>query len=101
MSNKKTDKPMTSAELVDEIATRAGDNTSSYQVRKILGLLADVVAENAKDGRATKITGIGTVNVKQVPERKARNIQTGEEILVAPHNTVRIAVTKKLKDAVH
>lgn len=94
----KNDKPMTSIELANEVASRAGKDTTAYQVRKILGLITDVVAENVRDGRATKIAGLGTVAVKQVPERKARNIQTGEEIIVAPHGTVRITATKKLKD---
>lgn len=98
MSNGNDDKPMTSAELVSEVASRAGNETTAYQVRKILGLLADVVAENVRAGRATRISGLGTVDVKQVPERKARNIRTGEEIVVPPHGTVRITATKKLKD---
>ena len=47
-----------------------------------------------------KISGFGTFKVKERAERKARNIKTGEKILVPSHKTPVFKATKQLKDFV-
>lgn len=91
--------PMTSKELNDRIAELAGEGTTAYQVRKILGLLADVIEENAKEGRGTKLSGIGVLNVKEAPARIAHNPRTGEAMEVPAHGNVKFTAVKRLKDA--
>lgn len=92
-------KVMSSVDFMNAVAEKAGDDISAYKVKKIVSLMADVLNENLAKGVTTRIAGIGTVAVKPVPERKARNIQTGEEITVPAHNSVKITPVKKFKDS--
>lgn len=93
------DNIMNSVEFMEAVADKAGEDISSYRIKKIVALMADVLNENLEKGITTRIAGIGTVAVKPVPERKARNIQTGEEITVPVHNSVKITPVRKFKDS--
>lgn len=93
------DNVMSSVDLMNEVAKRAGDEVSAYKVKQIVSLMADVINENLAAGVTTRIAGIGTVAVKPVPEREARNLQTGEKMTVPAHNSVKITPVKKFKES--
>lgn len=50
-------------------------------------------------GQEVKISGFGTFKVKERAERKARNIHTGEEIVVPPSKTASFKPAKVLKES--
>lgn len=88
---------MNKAELIQEVATRAG-----VKVKEAEALLDSMIkaTENAlARGDKVAITGFGTFAVSERKARKGRNPQTGKEIRIPASKTPRFAAGKALKDA--
>ena len=71
---------MTKAELVTVMAERA--NLSKKEAEKALKAFTDVVAEELKKGEKVQLVGFGTFEVAERAERKAKNPQSGAEMIV-------------------
>jgi DNA-binding protein HU-beta len=88
---------MNKAELIQEVATKAG-----LKVKEAEGLLDAFVAateEALAKGAKVAITGFGTFAVSERKARKGRNPQTGKEINIPASKSPRFAAGKALKDA--
>lgn len=83
-------KTIKGVELVAQICDISGYR--KYEVQDMLEALAIVVADNAKQGYATCIRGIGTLKVKQGYCIRGRSNLTGEEYntLTAKSLTLKI-----------
>lgn len=90
---------MNKVELTKSVATKIGST------QKDAAVYVDAVIESIKDGMIedgkVQIVGFGTFEVKDRPERDARNPQTGETITVKACKTPKFKAGKALKEAVN
>ena len=89
---------MNKSELIDAIAQNAG-LTKADAGRALDGFIK-AVEDTLKAGDSVTLVGFGTFSVKERPERKGRNPQTGEEITIKAARIPSFKVGKSLKDAV-
>lgn len=52
-------------------------------------------------GKDITIRGFGTIKVVETAQKTARNISTGEAVIVPPTKTVKIKISKELKEALN
>jgi DNA-binding protein HU-beta len=89
---------MNKSELIDAIAQSAG--LTKADAGRALDGFTKAVEEALKAGESVTLVGFGTFSVKERPERKGRNPQTGEEITIKAAKIPSFKVGKSLKDAV-
>ena len=89
---------MNKSELVTSMAEKSG--VSKKDAEKVLNSFIESVQEALVRGEKVQLVGFGSFEVRQRAERKGRNPQTKEEIII-PASTVPVfKVGKALKDAV-
>lgn len=88
---------MNKAELIQEVATKAGLKVKEADA--LLDALVTAVEKALKKGDKVAVTGFGTFAVSSRKARKGRNPQTGKEIKIPASKTPRFAAGKALKDA--
>jgi DNA-binding protein HU-beta len=76
-------------ELIASVASRAG--CSQDVARAVLDAAADSARESLADGDEVFLFGLGKLIVSSRGEKKARNIRTGESVMVPPR---RVALFK-------
>lgn len=74
---------MKRTEFVKAVAEKAG--MTQKATKEILDVMQEVVYAEMKNGEEVKIFDSVTLLGKEVPEREARNPQTGETIVVPAH----------------
>ena len=90
---------MNKSELIDAIAQSAG--LTKADAGRALDGFTKAVEDALKAGDSVTLVGFGTFSVKERPERKGRNPQTGEEITIKAARIPSFKVGKSLKDAVN
>lgn len=86
---------MLKKDLLKAVAAASGQ--SEKLVREILEATTGVVLTALSGGASVMLLGLGKLSVVSRGEKKARNIHTGETVLVAPR---KVAVLRQ-SDAVH
>ncbi len=87
----------TKAELIDHIAQQAG--MSKAAVDTVLRVFVETITDHLSKGEEIGYPGLGKFEARLLPERKARNLHTGEEIVVPEQYAPRFRAAKALKDA--
>jgi DNA-binding protein HU-beta len=89
---------MNKKELIDAVAARMDvtKKESAMFVDAVIGTIADEMAEGGK----VALVGFGTFETVKRNERKCRNLQTGEEMIVAAKMAPKFRPSKSLKDIV-
>ena len=87
---------MNKTELVKATAAKAGKTIK--ETGEIVAALQETIMETLKAGEDVKVVGFGNLEVKDVPARKVRNPQTGEEFMADPHKVVKAKLAKAIKD---
>ena len=87
---------MTKSEFIKAVAEKA--ETTQKATREFLDAMQEVVYEEMANGGEVKIMDAITLLAKEVPERTARNPQSGEEIVVPPHLAPKAKFGKGIKD---
>ena len=72
---------MNISELAKGVATSTG--SSEADAKKAITAVCDQIADAAAKGVEVSIPGVGTVAVKDRPERQGRNPATGEAMTIA------------------
>jgi DNA-binding protein HU-beta len=90
---------MNKSELIDAIAA-ASELTKSDAGKALDGFLEAVKTALSK-GESVALVGFGTFSVKQRAERKGRNPQTGNEIIIKAAKIPSFKAGKTLKDVVN
>jgi len=90
---------MNKSELIDAIAESA-DLSKADAGRALDGFINAVTTALSK-GDSVALVGFGTYAVKERAERKGRNPQTGEEIIIKAAKIPAFKAGKSLKDAVN
>lgn len=85
-------------EFADRFAEKM--NITKKDANELTDGIIETITDILADGEDIKITGFGTLGVKVVPPRTARNPQTGEEIVVEAKKRVYFKAGKTLKDSI-
>ena len=90
---------MTKAELIKSIGNKV-EGLNQKQIDEVLTALSEVVVDVVKADDKVVIPNIGTVSVKDVPERRGKIMmgnRKGEEYVVEAHREPRIKLAKGFK----
>ena len=87
---------MNRSEFVKAVAEKA--EMTQKATKEVLDVMQEVAYEEMKNGGEVKIFDSVTLLGKEVPEREARNPQTGETIVVPAHLAPKAKFGKGIKD---
>lgn len=90
---------MTKNELVKELAVSEKLHLSTA-VKAVDGVIR-IIKEALTKGEEITLRGFGTLAVVKREERPARHFSTGEPITIPAHRTVKLKISKELKDAMN
>jgi integration host factor subunit alpha len=90
---------LTKSQITDDIAEQNGftRTKSSETVETIL----ELIKSELESGEDVLISGFGKFCVKEKRERKGRNPETGEGMVLAPRRVVTFKCSGKLRDKIH
>lgn len=89
---------MTKAELVKQIASKAG--ITQVRAGKVLETLLESLSEVMIKGDSITLGGFGTFKTSHHKERAGRNPSTGDKLVIPARNMPRFAPGKELRDLV-
>ncbi|MFA6809087.1 MAG: HU family DNA-binding protein [Eubacteriales bacterium] len=89
---------MNKAELVAAVAEKT--DFTKKDAEKTVAAVFEAISETLAVGEKVQLVGFGTFEVKNRDERKGRNPQTKEEILIPACKVPGFKAGKALKDAV-
>lgn len=90
---------MTKNDLAKELAVSEKLHLSTA-VKAVDGIIR-IVKESLAKGDDIFLRGFGTLAVVEREERSARHFKTGEAITIPAHRTVKIKVSKELKESLN
>lgn len=82
---------------VEEIAKNF--NITKKLAKDVVDAVVASMRASLLDGEL-RITGLGTLKVKEKPARNGRNPKTGEKLVIAAHKAVKFNISKNLKEAI-
>ncbi len=85
------------ADLIDHVASEAGDEKSA--AKKAVDAEFAGIVEAAKKGEEVSLPGFGKFKVKDSPARQGRNPSSGETIEIAASRKLGFSPAKQVKDA--
>lgn len=89
---------MTKSQIVEIVAKQA--NLTKKAAREAIDALLSEVERKLQKGEKVVLSGFGTFKVTKVKDKKGRNPQTGNDLVIKGHRAVRFLVSKSLKKAV-
>ena len=89
---------MNKAELISAVAERS--ELTKKDAEKAVNALISVITDTLANRDKVQLVGFGTFEVRERAERKGRNPQTKEEIIIAASKAPVFKAGKALKDAV-
>lgn len=90
---------MNKNELITSMAEKSG--LTKKDAEKALGSFIDAVQQALKDGDKVQLIGFGSFEVKERAERKGRNPQSKEEIVIPASKAPVFKAGKALKDQIN
>jgi len=78
---------MTKADIARIVYERHG-GISSREAARLVEIIFESIKKHLGDGDKVQITGFGTFLIRHKKERRGRNPQTGEEMLIRPRASV-------------
>lgn len=90
---------MLKKDLINQVAAVTGK--SKTIVREILDATCDVTIAAMATGNSVMLAGLGKLSVSRRGEKLARNLRTGEKIVVPPRNAILMAPSDALVKAVN
>ncbi len=90
---------MNKAELVADVAERMSE--SKLKAEEAVNAVFEAITQALTKGDEVRLPSFGVFVVSDSAERKARNPQTGEEVLVPAGRRARFRAGKALKDALN
>ena len=90
---------MTKAEIVEKVQAATG--LSKKDAAELTEAVFSVVKETLESGENLKISGFGQFFVKQKADRKGRNPQTGEDLVIKARQVVTFKPSMVLKQAIN
>ena len=90
---------MSKKDLIDAVATAA--ELTKDKANVVVDAVISHIGETMKKGEEVRIPGFGTFKVANRKERKARNPQTGVEMLLKASRVPKFQASKALKDSLN
>lgn len=90
---------MTKNDLVKELAV--SEKLTLTTATKAVDGVIRVIKETLAKGEDVTLRGFGTLAVVDCAEKTARNLTTGEPIIVPAHKAVKFKTSKELKEALN
>jgi len=90
---------LTTKDLVDALMVQSG--SSRKLMEQLVREFTEIIIEGLEKDGIVKIRGLGTFRLKQVAKRIGRNLQTGEQVEIPPHNKVTFSPDKTMKEFVN
>ena len=87
---------MNKNDLIIEVTNRVEANKKV--TTDIINATIETIKDTLANGEEIKLTGFVNFEIKDVPEREARNIKTGEPVIVPAHKTVKAKLARSIKD---
>ena len=78
---------MTKADIARVVYERHG-GISNREAARLVEVIFDTIKNRLGGGEKVQITGFGTFMIRQKRERRGRNPQTGEEMVIRPRRAV-------------
>jgi integration host factor subunit alpha len=78
---------MTKADIARIVYERHG-GISNREAARLVEIIFESIKHTLGDGEKVQITGFGTFVIRQKRERRGRNPQTGEEMVIKPRRSV-------------
>lgn len=91
---------MNKAELVKAIVDKCGYEVTQSCVEDIVNTFIKVVKETVASGDKVQLIGFGTFETSKRAERKGKNPQTGEEMVIPACTVPKFKPGKAFKDAI-
>ena len=91
---------MTKADIVDKLYDSFSDLPKSA-CSEYVDLVFELMKKTLADGQDVKIARFGKFSVRDKKDRKGRNPQTGEEIIISKRRVIAFSVSPTLRDAVN
>jgi len=90
---------LTKEDLIDSIYNQVGlsKNKSTQLVESFL----EIIKKSLENGEDILISGFGKFSVKEKNERKRRNPQTGEDLILKSRRVVTFRYSESLRDKVN
>ncbi len=89
---------MTKADIAKIVYERHG-GISNREAARLVEIIFESIKHRLGGGEKVQITGFGTFVVRQKRERRGRNPQTGEEMLIKPRRSVLFRPSKLFSSA--
>ena len=86
---------MNKAQFVEAIALDA--NIPKVEARKAIDAMIRVTVQSLREGERLTLTGLGTFNVQQRPERVGRNPRTGAAVKIPPRKVIKFRPSVELE----
>ena len=90
---------MLRTELVASVAKKAG--ISIKDADAAIKVFTEIVTQELRRGREVYLHGFGTFGVREWAERRGRNPQTGEEIVIPRNKIPQFKVDRAFRDAIN
>jgi integration host factor subunit alpha len=90
---------LTKANIITAIQTENG--YSLNKSKNIVKTLLEIIKSTMESGEDVLVSGFGKFCVKDKRERKGRNPDTGEDLILAPRKVVTFKCSGKLRDKVN
>ena len=90
---------LTKAPLIDLIAQTNGFPRN--QATETVETLLEIIKTTLASGEDVMVSGFGKFRVKEKSERKGRNPNTGDDMMLAPRKVVTFKCSGKLRDKVN
>lgn len=90
---------MTKADIVEKIYEKVG--FSKKESAEVVELVFDIIKNTLEKGDKLKIAGFGNFVVKAKADRRGRNPQTGDEIIISARKILTFKPSQVLKSAIN
>ncbi len=90
---------MTKADIVEKIYEKVG--FSKKESAELVELVFDIMKNTLESGDKIKIAGFGNFVVKEKADRRGRNPQTGEEIVITARKILTFKPSQVLKASIN
>lgn len=90
----------TKKEMVETLATKKEISKvkAKEMIEDVLGVMEELIMDETHDG--LDVYGLVKFEVKEVPERIARNPRDGSEVIVEKHNQIKAKISGSIKKKV-
>jgi len=90
---------LTKAQIIEEI--RINNGFSRNKSIETVETLLEIIKQTLASGEDVSVSGFGKFRVKEKTERKGRNPNTGDDMMLAPRKVVTFKCSGKLRERVN